>query len=111
MLSCGRRRIRVLRTTELPAKPDSAITPNAANRNVSSEAGVPMIDVAALVGAANAASDVKSASIFVAAFADATANEGDVGRAMAEEGMPIDTGHRDTTGDGEPSRVALFGRS
>jgi len=104
-----------MRTIELPAKPDSVITPRAASRNLSSEAGVAMIDVAVLAGAADPAPDVKSASLFISAFAsgvaDATANEDDVGRAMAEEGTPVGTGHRDATFDRALSPAALFAKS
>jgi len=74
-----------------------------------------MIDVAALAGAADPASDAKSASLFISAFAsgvaDATANEDDVGRAMAEEGTPVGTGHRDATFDRALSPAALSGGS
>jgi hypothetical protein len=73
------------------------------------------MDGGARIGAADPASDVRSASLFISAFAsgvaDATANEDDVGRAMAEEGPPIGTGRRDATIDGEPSPAALFASS
>src|SRR4030088_1432182 len=91
---------------------ETAIAPNVPKSNIPREAGVPIADVSTLVGAAGGTLDVKSvsalASKLASGAADATTNEGDIGRSVAEENTPVGSGQREATGDRAVSGEALF---
>src|ERR1700730_1761838 len=90
----------------------TAIVPNVPKNNVWREAGVPIADVSTLVGATGGTLGVKSvsalASKLASGAADATTNEGDIGRSVAEENTPVGSGQREATGDCAVSEEALF---
>src|SRR5258708_2857266 len=87
----------------------TAIAPNVPKSNIWREAGVPIADVSTLVGTTGGTLGVKSvsalASKLVSGAADATTNEGDIGRSV---NTPVGSGQREATGDCAVSGEALF---
>jgi hypothetical protein len=81
--------------------------------NIWREAGVPIPDVSTLVGATGGTLGVKSVSALAfelkSCAPDATTNEGDIGRSVAEENKPVGSAQREATGDCAVSGEAFFG--
>lgn len=104
--------MRAIREIALPVSHEIAIAPNVPRINIWREAGVPIADVSALVGATGGTLGVKSASALasklVSGTAGASTNEGDIGRSVAEENTPVGSGQREATGECVVSGEALF---
>ena len=78
--------MRAIREIALPVSHEIAIAPNVPRINIWREAGVPIADVSALVGATGGTLGVKSvsalASKLVSGTAGASTNEGDIGLSL-----------------------------